>query len=338
MTVVAPGTRRPRATFGALLGLLLLLPFGTFAPARAATDAATASGPAYSVPVDALTASLRCHGDLAARTPTLLVHGTTLAAATNWDWNYERAFAAEGRLWCTVDLPRDAMDDIAVAAEHVTFAVRTMHARAGRPIDVVGFSQGGMVPRWSLKYWPDTRPMVDELVGIDPSSYGTLDSQLLCQASCPPAFWQQRTGARFLAALNAGPDRFAGIDYTVVYTVTDEVVVPNLPPRPASGLRDGDGAYSEIAVQQVCPVHVAEHLSMGTTDPVGHAVVRDALLNDGPASKARIPRSVCLRDVMPGVDRATLPAQVARVSAQITRAVATSPQVPAEPALPAYAG
>lgn len=324
---------------GVLLALLLLLPVATTAPVQAAPGAATSStGPAYSVPEASLAASLRCHGDLAARVPTLLVHGTTLTAATNWDWNYERAFAAEGRPWCTVDLPRSAMADIAVAAEHVTHAIRAVHARAGRPIDVVGFSQGGMVPRWSLKYWPDTRAMVDELVGIDPSNYGTLDSQLLCQVACPPAFWQQRTGARFLAALNEGPDRFGGIDYTVVYTITDEVVVPNLPPRPASGLRDGPGAYSEVAVQQVCPVHLAEHLSMGTTDPVGHAVVLDALAHDGPASAARVPRRVCLRDVMPGVDRATLPGQVARVGAQIVRAVATAPQVAAEPALPAYAG
>ena len=144
-------------------------------------------------------------------------------------------------------------------------------------------------------------------------------------------------GSRFLRALNDGPETFAGIDYSVVYTLADEVVTPNLPPAASSELRTGAGTISNIPVQRICPVHLADHLSMGTTDPVGWAVALDAITHDGPARSARVFRTVCLRDVMPGVQRAQLPANAARVAAQITTAVATSPQTTTEPPLPAYA-
>src|ERR1700712_1917429 len=126
------------------------------------------------------------------------------------------------------------MGDIQVAGEVVARAIRTTYSHAGRQIAVVGHSQGGMVPRWALKYWPDTRGMVSDLVGLAPSNHGTVDAYGICSVSCAPAIWQQRTGSRFLKALNAGGETFGGIAYTQVYTATDEVVVPNLPyPTPA---------------------------------------------------------------------------------------------------------
>ena len=115
------------------------------------------------------------------------------------------------------------------------------------------------------------------------------------------------------------------------------MVTPNLPPAASSELHTGAGAISNIPVQQICPVHLADHLSMGTTDPVGWAVVLDAITHDGPASASRVSPTVCARDVMPGVDRTRLAANTARVTAQITTAVATSPQTTSEPPLPAYA-
>ena len=297
-------------------------------------------GPRLGVPSADLAKSLTCFGDLGAgdEPPVLLVPGTTLDPDVNFDWNYGPALAARKQAYCWVQLPGHAMGDIQVAAEYVTNAIRTMHERAGRKIDVVGFSQGGMVPRWSLKYWPDTRAAVRDVVGIDPSNHGTLDAYPVCAAGgCAPAFWQQQTGSRFLAALDDGPETFAGIDYTVVYTLTDEVVVPNLPPAASSELRTGDGDIANVPVQRICPVHAAEHLSMGSTDPVGYAVVVDALDHDGPADPARVDRSVCAAALMPGVDPAALPANEARYLGQVATTIATYPHVPAEPALRPYA-
>ncbi|WP_224392687.1 triacylglycerol lipase [Pseudonocardia sp. ICBG1293] len=329
-----------RTTRSTLLALAVAAACLTGAAGVAAASPERAADPGPALTAPGLDESLTCQGDPAgsAGAPVLLVPGTTLDPDVNFDWNYARAFAGEGRAYCWVQLPAHATGDIQIAAEHVVHAIRTLHDEAGGRISVVGFSQGGMVPRWALKYWPDTRAMVTDVIGIDPSNHGTLDAYPVCGPGCVPAFWQQRTGSRFLTALNDGPETFAGIDYTVVYTVTDEVVVPNLPPAASSELRrDGAGRVANVAVQSICPVHVAEHLSMGTTDPVGYAVVADALDHDGPADTRRIDRAVCLRDVMPAVDRTQLPVNEARLLGQVATSVATEPRVAAEPPLRDYA-
>lgn len=323
-----------------LLPLIVLLAPGLLLAGTGSAQAAGTSGPPLSVPASSLAASLTCRGDLAgaAQRPVLLVPGTTLTPSENFSWNYEKVFTAQRRPWCAVTLPRHAMGNIAVAAEYVVHAIRTMRARADRRISVVGFSQGGMVPRWALKYWPDTRAMVVDMIGLDPSNHGTLDAYPACAiGGCAPAIWQQQTGSRFLRALNAGAETWAGISYTQVYTATDEVVVPNVGPRASSRLDTGAGRRANVSVQSICPVHVSEHLSMGTSDPVGYALVIDALTHAGPASAARISRTVCLRDVFPGIDRVTYPAHMAQVIATAGEQLLLARKVPAEPALPAYA-
>lgn len=205
---------------------------------------------------------------------------------------------------------------------------------------IVGFSQGGMIGRWALKYWPDTREDVDEVIGLDPSNHGTLDAYATCTpltAGCAPALWQQQTGSRFLAALNSGPETYPGIDYTSISTPTDEIVVPNLPPAASSSLNTGGGRRANISTLDVCPVHVAEHLSMGSTDPVGYALVTDALDHDGPADPARIDRAVCTQLVHEGVDPVTGPTDFLAYSAGAVNQVLTYPHVAAEPALKPYA-
>jgi pimeloyl-ACP methyl ester carboxylesterase len=286
-----------------------------------------------------LARALTCSGDLRSARPVLLVPGTTLTADVNFSWNYEKAFTAARRPWCAVTLPNHAMSDVQTAGEYVVYAVRTMYAAAHRRVAVVGFSQGGMVPRWALKWWPDTRAMVDDLVGIDPSNHGTLDADAVCVLGCAPSFWQQRTGSAFLRALNAGQETYAGIAYTQIYTTTlDEVVVPNLGPAASSALHTGPGQISNVAVQSICPLHIADHLTMGTLDPVGYALVMDALTHDGPAAAARISRSVCSRLTMPGVTLQSATLNLLRVGVVAATEVALYPHVAKEPALAAYAG
>ncbi|NMH96722.1 lipase [Pseudonocardia sp. K10HN5] len=297
------------------------------------------TGPRLDVAPADLAASLTCSAgiDNATQDPVLLIPGTTLTADVNFDWNYERAFAAVGRSYCAVTLPNHGMSDIQVSAEYVVSALRTMADRAGRHVDVVGFSQGGMITRWALKFWPDTRGDVDDVIGIDPSNHGTLDAFAICATGCAPSIWQQRTGSRFLATLNAGRETYSGINYTQVYSVQDEVVVPNLPPDASSSLYTGPGRISNIAVQQICPAHVADHLMMGTIDPVAYAVVIDALDHAGPADAARIDRAVCSAPLMPGVDPVALPANELRFNSQVATSLAGAPHVAVEPPLQPYA-
>jgi hypothetical protein len=194
-----------------------------------------------------------------------------------------------------------------------------------------------MIGRWALKYWPETRAMIDDYVALDPSNHGTLDAYPVCAAGCAPSIWQQQTGSRFLRALNTGPETFAGIDYTVAYSRTDEVVTPNLDAHGSSALRGGDGAIANVAVQEICPLDLSEHLAMGTYDPVGYALFSDALTHPGPASKARISRSVCARLFLPGVQSSTFATNFANVGLTAGQQILTYPHVSREPAVAPYA-
>jgi triacylglycerol esterase/lipase EstA (alpha/beta hydrolase family) len=295
-------------------------------------------GPELSVPVKDLKAALECTPGVAgaSHNPILLVPGTNLDPESNFSWNYERAFKALGRPYCTVKLPFHTMGDVQVAGEYVVYAMRTMAHDSGRKVDVLGFSQGGMLPRWALRFWPDTRALVGDVVGLDPSNHGTLDSAALCQASCPPAYWQQATGSKFNDALNSSAETFAGIDYTVVYSRTDEVVTPNLDATGSSSLHTGNGRIANVAVQEICPNDVSEHLAMGSYDPVGYALAIDAFTHDGPADASRIGTDTCAQPFQPGVDPATFATDYAGYLAAVGTSSAASPLTSAEPELKCY--
>lgn len=315
-------------------------------PALAHADAGfapvDAPGPALSVPQKELDASVRCSGGLdgAAVAPVLFVAGTTVTPREDFDWNWERAMRQMGRPYCDVTVPDRAMADIQVAGEYIVHAIREMHARSGRRIAIVGHSQGGMSPRWALRFWPDTRAMVDDLVGLAPSNHGTVDAAPLCAGpdGCAPAIWQQRAGSRFLAALNSGQETFAGVSYTVVYSRYDEVVQPNADAATgSSSLRTGDGAITNVAVQDVCPLDPSEHLATGIYDNTAFALGMDALTHDGPADPARIDRrSVCADNVMPAIDRTTFLADFGQAGWVLGDSLLTSPHVRAEPPLKCY--
>ncbi|CCG01962.1 lipase family alpha/beta hydrolase [Blastococcus saxobsidens] len=306
-------------------------PTGEFAPLDQ-------HGPRLSVDKDQLDASLECNGSLRelTRDPVLLVPGTTLTPEVNFGWNYMRAFDQLGLRWCAVTLPSDATGDIQVAGEYVVHALRTMSKESRRDVDVVGYSQGGMVPRWALRYWPDTRELVDDVIGLSPSNHGTVVADVACQESCTPANHQQASLSRFMQALNSGAESFPGIDYTVAYTATDEIVVPNTPPNASSALRTGQGRIANIALQEICPTNTADHFAIGSYDPVGYAIVVDALAYDGPAERSRIPLTVCAQLHQPGVDPATFAQDYTAMVTYAGSSEGDAADTPQEPPLAPY--
>ena len=296
-------------------------------------------GPKLSVPTAKLAGALACDGPLAgaAHPPVLLVPGTTLNPTTDFSYGWEPALRQLGYPYCTIDLPGNAMADIQTAGEYVVYAIRTMHAAYGGRIDIIGHSQGGMVPRWALRFWPDTRAMVDDLIGLSPSNHGTLDAIPLCEVGCAASIWQQRSDAKFIAALNSRQETFAGVSYTDVYTLTDEVVVPNFGPAASSSLHTGGGAITNVAIQTVCPTDPTEHIGIGIYDDTAYALAVDAITHPGPADPTRVSRTVCLDPLMPGIDPVAFPANFAKTNAAVATTLATYPHVSAEPRLDCYA-
>lgn len=296
-------------------------------------------GPELSVPREKLDQALSCTENVADadRSVVLLVHGTTLTPGSNFSWNWFRALDALGRPYCAVTMPDNAMSDAQVSAEYVVHAIRTIHRESGHTVQILGHSQGGTEPRFALRFWPDLRAMVEDYVAFAATNHGSiaLDASF-CAVPCAPAMWQQTLNSKYTQAINSYQETFAGISYTQIYSVSDQFVQPNLDDTGTTSLRTGDGDIANIAVQDVCPTTVNDHISVGTYDPVAYALAIDALDHDGPADPSRIPSSVCAEQFMPGVNPVQFPADLARTYSMIGEQLTLYPKVDEEPPLAAY--
>lgn len=293
-------------------------------------------GPSLTVPAAALKASVVCTADVAhaRRPPVLLLSGTAINSHSMYGWNVERALHADQVPFCTSDQQgalQSNMDDLQTRGEYVTYAIRTMYALAGRRIAVLGHSQGGMIARWSLRFWPDTRHMVEKMIGVAADNHGTTDAGPACTFGCSAAFWQQAPDSNFISALNSRAVTFPGIDYTEIYTNTDELVRP---PAESSSL-PASPSVSNIAVQDVCPADNPDHMLLGTVDPVAWALIVEALDHDGPADPKQISPTVCTEGVMPGVNDPMLAADMAAAAVYVAQAGGYS-HVLSEPPLRCY--
>jgi triacylglycerol esterase/lipase EstA (alpha/beta hydrolase family) len=295
-------------------------------------------GPALSIPQDKLDASLHCTASVAGatRAPVLLIPGTGGDPPQNYGWSWEPALNKLGIPWCDITLPEHTQGDIQDAAEYVVNAIRTMYASAGRKISIIGHSQGGMLPRWAFRFWPDTRSMVDDDIGFAASNHGTTGAPLLCSIACSPADWQQSFNSQFTAALNSYQESFPGISYTEVFTYFDEIVTPNGAKNSSSSIHGGGGEITNVAIQQVCPLDISEHLTIGTQDNTAYALAIDALSHPGPAIPSNVAKRVCLNPLMPGINPLTYPTDVASSLLGFARNTLSAPQVKAEPPLRCY--
>ncbi len=321
------------------------------AASRAAADEPYAPldqpGPPLSIPQGKLDASMTCTAGVrnATREPVLLNPATGVTPDQNYSWNWEPALDMLHIPWCAYTAPYSTLGDIQDSGEYLVYNIRRMYAMAGRPIAVMGHSQGGMSMRWPLRFWPDTRSMVDDVIGFSGSNHGTtVQPPNGCSGGCPPADWQQFAGSNFIKAIDSYAETFAGISYTEIYTHNDEVVQPaNNNQNASAALHTGGGQITNLATQDVCPTDPYEHLGIGTEDPVAYALAVDALTHPGPADPSRISPTVCAQVFQPGVNPATAnfyEQQLAAAPGLIAVAspvnLVGAPEVNQEPALRCY--
>ncbi len=188
--------------------------------------------------------------------------------------------------------------DIATSAGQLaSFVTRVLAATGAAKVDLVGHSQGGMMPRYYLKFLGGAS-YVNKLVALAPSNHGTTLDGLTAlvaafgaaglvngalNALCT-ACVQQEAGSAFLASLNAGGDTVAGVSYTVIESRNDEVVTPF-----TSAFLSGPGV-TNITLQNQCTLDQSDHLEIAA-DPVALADVLNAL---DPAHPVRVPCLVVL--------------------------------------------
>lgn len=301
-------------------------------PPTGAVGPEAPSGPALTQPKEQLRSATECQprAELrAARRVVLLVHGTGEKKAETWSWSYEPALRGDGFATCSVQLPDHGLGDFAIAAEYVVAAVRKASRRADRPVAVIGYSQGGALPVWAAKFWPDIADRVTDLISLGAPFDGTqLGNEVCAPGQCAPLAWQLRRGSDHVAALRNAPLP-QGVPVTSIFTQYDEIVRP----QPEASSLPG---AANVMLQDVCPADPSEHgIILG--DPVAYALALDALTHRGPAHPSRLPATTCQETFIPHGDAAGSHVYLqgmARFAAFLTD---PSRWVESEPPVPAYA-
>jgi triacylglycerol esterase/lipase EstA (alpha/beta hydrolase family) len=259
----------------AALGLTLAA-----APAQAASSTS-------SVGVVAGANDLSCRPSRAHPFPVVLLHGTfgnagsfavlspRLASAGYCVFALNYGCQALGPAIC-------ATGPIEESARQVSaFVDRVLAATGASRVDIVGHSQGGMLPRFSTRFLGGAAK-VHRLVGLAPPNHGTTVSGLqklaaaLAGAVSCDACLEQLAGSAFLTGLNAGGDTVSGVRYTVIESRFDEVVTPF-----TSAFLTGP-AVTNVMLQSACAADLTGHLSI-LIDPNAIGWVQSALDPSVPA-------------------------------------------------------
>lgn len=237
--------------------------------------------------------------------PVVLVHGLGATASANWSYN-SPILAAEG--YCVFARTYGQRENQAnplyqpggvkrmqqSSLEFKRFVGRVLRATGARKVDLVGHSEGTVMPRWYLErrggarhvrrfvaltpLWRgttlaglDTIRDIGAILGLD---QGIIDAVDQFCASCS----QFLRGSKYLDNLNADGEAIPGIIHTNIATRYDELVVPF-----TSGImRDGG---TNIVVQDVCPLNLSEH-ALVAFDPAVTQMILNAL---DPKNAAPIP-------------------------------------------------
>jgi triacylglycerol esterase/lipase EstA (alpha/beta hydrolase family) len=227
-----------------------------------------------------------CKPSAAHPRPVVLVHGTFADMSNSWQ---AISPLLKNNGYCVFALNYGSYDgsgeigvygvgDIAASAAELNAFVDKVRAATGAAeVDMVGHSQGGMMPRYYLKNLGGAAE-VHTLVGLSPSNHGTtLDGLFVLSNFFPganqftgalcPACEQQRAGSAFITALNSGGETVPGVDYTVIQTRFDQVVTPY-----TSAFLSGSNVHN-VLLQNQCILDLGDHLSM----PYDHIAAADVL-------------------------------------------------------------
>jgi len=213
--------------------------------------------------------------------------------------------------------------------------VDAMAARWRSSVDIIGHSQGGLEPRWALRWWPGLRDKVDHYIGLASPNHGIYAADACADSgNCWPAVWQMTQTSKFLTALDRGNEAPGPTSYTDIYSETDDLVQPGVV-DPTAALA-GAPNVANIAVQSLCPGRYVNHGGM-LVDAVVYALVMDALTHEGPTEASRVPTRLCTQAFMPGVGATAALSGNAEVYTNAVQAFYAHKGVNHEPPLAPYA-
>jgi len=237
--------------------------------------------------------------------PVVLVHGTIEDEGSNWvtlaplladngycvyAFNYgETLLSLGGRV--------DGLNYIEHSAEELSsFVDHVLSVSGASKVDIVGHSQGGMMPNWYIHFLGGAAK-VNELIGLAPSNHGTtVDGLATLLGELPfaeqldgliddvgaPSLVQQLENSAFNQKLfGAGEPLAPGVRYVVIESTHDEVVTPY-----TNAFLHGANV-TNITVQEQCPQDPTAHIGMNWDSPSLQNVLNQLSQSPDPSFQAK---------------------------------------------------
>jgi triacylglycerol esterase/lipase EstA (alpha/beta hydrolase family) len=191
------------------------------------------------------------------------------------------ALRRDGKDVTVVPLPDNGYGDF---DDQAAVLDRAVAAKGAASVDVIGYSDGGIVVRTWVKD-KGGAGKARRVVTLSSPHHGTDLAGLggsLGGDACPTACQEVLPGSAFLNRLNAGDETPAGPQWVSIWTTNDQVVTP-----PASARLDG---ALDLVVQDFCPADPVDHGGM-PADPVVQQIVAQELT----AGAVQRPSVTCAR-------------------------------------------
>jgi triacylglycerol lipase len=210
--------------------------------------------------------------------PVVLVHGTYADMTVSWNL-ISPALVNDGYCVFALDYGHRATQPVQHSAKELRrFVHQVLRVTGAHRVSMVGHSQGGMMPRYFVKFLGGADE-VNDLVGLAPSNHGTTTpaAEWAGQYGSCPACIQQEADSNLIKKLNKGDETPGKVSYTQVETSHDEIVTPF-----KSAFLEPGPRTTNVLLQDACPADPAEHVSI-IYDPVALQWIENALGRHGSA-------------------------------------------------------
>jgi pimeloyl-ACP methyl ester carboxylesterase len=262
-------------------------------------------------PESVVGANNNCKPSSAHPYPVVLVHATLADEGSNWvtlapllanegycvySFNYGATLASL-EFWPFIGPRIDGLGHIEKSAEELkTFVGQVLSKSGASKVDLVGHSQGGMMPNYYIKLLGGAAK-VNELIGLSPSNHGTtlsgatkllevfpfaseLVGGLLEFLGAPALPEQEETSAFVKKLFGSGDPVVSGVRYVVIQTTHDEVVTPY-----THAFLSGSNV-TNITIQSQCPSDGVAHIGMFDDSPALQNVLNQLSSSPNPSFKA----------------------------------------------------
>lgn len=231
--------------------------------------------------------------------PVVLLSGTSAGPAQNYRWlspllanngycvftlTYGIDPTAVAGMLGGLSLPGNRDQRLVAKDELAPFVDKVLAATGAAKVDLIGHSQGTVMPRWYIKFLGGDAK-VAKSINLAPLWDGTTLYGLthlydaLKQVGISPAIdgvasvfshsvMQFRQGSDYLNQLNAAPAFAPSVDYTNIVTRYEEAVIPY-----TSGIAPPAPNISNIVLQVQCPNDFSEHMFLAADPIVGQHVL-----------------------------------------------------------------